>query len=229
MGSTIVGAQQVRSVRYHLSWPEPHTHYFHVQVDIERGHTGHIDVRMPAWRPGRYIIQNYARYVVAFQAYTKSGASLSFSKTDKNTWRIDAGNNQHIVIRYKAYANILDAGESYLDENEAYINPVSILMYVPGGEAAPSLLSFDKPAKWDVATALDYDTSKKGYLAEDYHELVDSPFIISPNFDRHAFDLDGATFELVFQGEGHYDPVVVLEDVKRIAQAQVDMMQVLPF
>ena len=221
--------QDITSIRYTLSWPEPQTHYFHVRIDIMRSITGPVDVCMPAWRPGRYIIQNYARYVVGFEAFDTTGQQLSYKKTDKNTWRVEAGAEYGVVVQYRVYANVLDAGESYLNEREAYVNPISVLMYLHGKEHNPCVLSLNKPNGWNVATPLDFDVSMQGYPAADYHELVDSPFIISPDFEVHAFDHDGARYELVFQGEGNYDPSHILDEVKQIVQAQVDMMGVTPF
>ena len=223
-----VGEQAIKIIRYHLSWPEPQSHYFHVRIDISRQGAGDLEIRMPAWRPGRYIIQNYARYIIEFGAYAEAGQRLPFKKTDKNTWCIDGSAHEHVVVEYKAYANVLDAGESYLDEHEAYLNPISVLMYVPGHEFTPSVLSLDKPAGWEVATALDYDASAEGYSVADYHELVDSPFLVSPSFRKYSFEYDGATYELVFQGQGEFDPVEVIGDIKRIVQAQVNIMQASP-
>ncbi len=224
-----VEAQEIRSVRYLVSWPEPQTHYYHVQMDIERSDDGPVDVRLPSWRPGRYLIQNYPRYVVDFEAMDEEGNPLPFAKTDKGTWRVDAGREQKVTVRHRNYANVLDAGESYLDETEAYINPITVAMYVPGAEMTPSVIAFDKPESWKVATALEYDEEEQGYPVSSYHELVDSPFIISPDWEMHAFEYDGATYELVFQGEGNYDPDTVIEDVRSITEAQLDVMQVTPF
>ena len=224
-----VGAQAIDDISYHVSWPEPHTHYYHVEMTIRRSDTGDLDLRVPAWRPGRYIIQNYARYFIDVEAEDANGNALPFVKTDKGTWRIDAGTSKNVVVRYRNYARVLDAGESYLDASEAYINPITVLMYVPGAEFTPSLISFDKPADWKVATALDYDEEKGGYPTESYHELVDSPFIISPDFELLSFDHEGARYELVFQGEGNYDPEKVIDDVRRIAQEQTDIMKITPY
>ena len=150
-------------------------------------------------------------------------------KRTKDTWLIAAGTSKKVTVTYRNYAQVLDAGESYLDASEAYINPITVLMYVPGSEFTPSLLRFDKPDDWNVATALDYDAGRDGYPASDYHELVDSPFIISPDFDVLTFEHEGATYELVFQGEGNYDPDKVINDVRAITKAQTDIMKVTPF
>ena len=184
---------------------------------------------MPAWRPGRYTIQNYARYVIGVDVVDEGGNSLPFEKTDKNTWCISGGNARRLIVCYRAYASVLDAGESFLDEHEAYINPISVLMYVPGKEFTSSIVAFDKPSDWEVATALDYDEVAEGYVASDYHELVDSPFIISPDLKTFSFDYGGATYELVFQGEPQSNYTLFVEDVERIVRAQVGIMGITPY
>ena len=102
-------------------------------------------------------------------------------------------------------------------------------MYVPGQEMLPVSLAIDKPDGWRTATALDFDPLSNAYLAEDYHELVDSPFLISPDFDLLTFDHDGAKIELAFQGTSNYDPETVLEDVRKIVADQSSMMGGMPF
>ena len=223
------GAQDVEQVVYNVSWPEPHTHYYHVHMQVDRSSEGVLTVRVPAWRPGRYIIQNYARYFVDVAASDAQGNALPLHKIDKDSWRIEAGDTKTVHIRYRNYARVLDAGESYLDATEAYINPITVLMYVPGAEMTRSTLVLDKPADWNVATALDYDYELGGYPATSYHELVDSPFIISPDFETLSFEHEGATYELVFQGEGNYDAESVVDDIRRIAKAQTDIMRITPF
>ena len=79
-------------------------------------------------------------------------------------------------------------------------------MYVPGHELEPVSLTIDKPEGWKVATALNFNDEHGAFLAENYHELVDSPLIVSPDFEMLSFEYEGARFEIVFQGEGNYDP-----------------------
>lgn len=221
--------QAAPGIAYHLSWDKPQSHYVHVQMDLTNLAGETLDVRIPAWRPGRYILQNYAKDVIGFWAEDGQGNALTYRKTDKGTWRIQTGGAAHVVVRYQSYARQLDAGASYLDETEAYINPITLLMYIPGQELQPVKLTLAKPADWNVATALEWDAAQAAYTAENYHELVDSPLLISPDFKTYTFEEGGAQFELVFQGEANYDPEKVVADVQKIARAQIEIMQVVPF
>ncbi len=216
-------------IRYEVSWDTPNSHYFNVDMTLSNPENGPVSVRIPSWRPGRYLIQDYARNIVRFAVRDGSGNPLDFRKTDKATWEIDASPGQEISVTYQAYSRQLDGGSSYLDETEAYLNPITLLMYIPGRELEPVVLSIAKPESWKTATALDFRTDVDGYWAEDYHELVDSPFLISPTLDVLSFEHGGTTFELAIQGEGGYDPDRLIADFRKMVEAQTNLMGVIPF
>jgi predicted metalloprotease with PDZ domain len=216
-------------INYDVSWDSAEDHYFNVSIEIG-GLTGQtVNVQMPAWRPGRYIMQNYVRYVVDFAAHTVSGEALPFEKIDRNTWRVVTSGEADVVVTYRNYANVLDAGESFLDETEAYLNPISVLMNVPGRLEEPVGLTIKQPANWRLVTPLAYDDTAQAYIAEDYHELVDSPFLVSPNVDVLSFDWGGATFDIAVQGNWDYDRARLIADHKAIVDAQAEIMSGFPF
>jgi predicted metalloprotease with PDZ domain len=216
-------------VHYQVSWEETNSHYFHVEMRFENPEPGPVSVRIPSWRPGRYIVQDYAKNIVAFRASDDSGADLRFRKTDKATWEIDAAPGQSVTVNYLAYSRQMDAGSSYLDETEAYINPVTMLMYLPGHELEPVTFSVQRPDDWMSATALSYSSEMDGYWAADYHELADSPFIISPTLEIHSFQHGGTTFEVAIQGDASLDRERFVSDVRKIVEVQTSIMGVIPF
>lgn len=219
---------QGQDIAYHLSWDNPNSHYFDIRMEITNTDESHVDVRVPAWRPGRYILQNFAKNLNHFAAADESGNALPFQKIDKGTWRIVRGEAQTVVVTYKAYAYELDAGNSYLDETEAYFNPVNMMLYIPGKELLPVSFTLDKPADWEIATAMQYDETKKAFIADSYHDFADSPFIVSPTLRTVSFEHDGLTVDMVFQGEGEYDEEKLIADVRGIVNAQIDIMQTVP-
>jgi predicted metalloprotease with PDZ domain len=215
-------------IRYKISWERPVRHYFSVEMKVLTRGADHIDVRIPAWRPGRYVLQDFSRNVVGFSASRPDGDDLDFVKLDKGTWRITSTGENEVIVRYRVYARELDAGNSYLDETEAYINPVSLLMYVPGRELEPVTLTLKDPLNWPVATALNRDDAGN-FTADTYHELIDSPFIISPDFSTLSFEEGGATFQVVLQGKSNYDPDQITDALHRIVREQAASMGIIPF
>jgi predicted metalloprotease with PDZ domain len=89
-------------------------------------------VQLPAWRPGRYELQNFAKNIQAFEAFTKDGISLQTKKTTKDRWFVDAQGNSELVLKYKYYADQTDAGGSYVDKSLLYVNPINCCVYVEG-------------------------------------------------------------------------------------------------
>lgn len=218
-----------QEVAYRIDWGAPNGHYFDVEMQFQNPEDGPVSVRIPAWRPGRYVLQNYAKDIIRFSAADGEGAPLPVRKTDKGTWEIDAAAGQRVTVSYQAYSYVMDAGSSYLDAHEAYINPVTLLMYIPGQELLPVTLSVKRPEGWKAATQLTLDSSRNLYVAQNYHEVVDAPLIISPTLDIHSFEFAGVTFEVAIQGSPELDVDRLLQDLQKIAEVQANVVGVIPF
>ena len=51
----------------------------------------------------------------------KMGNLFVLKKITKDLWEVETENSKEISIKYSFYANQLDAGSCYLDENQLYI------------------------------------------------------------------------------------------------------------
>lgn len=216
-------------ISYKIGWSQPNSHLLEITMRIADLQANSVDVSIPAWRPGRYVIQNYAKNVIDFAAFDEQGRRLQFRKLDKGTWRIDKEPSLDIVVRYTYYARHLDGGSSYLDDSEAYINPITCLMYVPGKERLPVSLALEKPADWRIATALEFEDGKGAFVSENYHELVDGPILASPSFKLLTFEESGATYEIALQGKANYKEEQLIDDIRKIVAEQTEIMQDVPF
>jgi predicted metalloprotease with PDZ domain len=220
---------QSPAIRYAIAWGALNDHWLSVEMRISSKGSAPLDVRIPYWRPGRYIVQNFARNVVGVSAASPSGTPLTLRKVDRNTWRIAKGGAREVVVRYRVWANQFDAGASYVGQGRLSLNPVTALMYVPGREAEPVTLALAQPDGWEVKTALDFDRNLGVWRAADYHELVDSPVLAGTGFRTETFEARGARFEIVVAGDWPYDAAKLVEHHRRIAEAQFDLMQDVPF
>lgn len=221
-------AEASMNISYSISWQQPNAHYFHVTLTLSNLSGKSTLVRIPAWRPGRYTIQNYARNVIDVTASGENGEPLPLRKTDKSTWRVEHPGRKRIVVKYRCYSFTLDAGSSYLDDSEAYINPITLLMYVPGKEMLPVTLKIQRPPGWKIATALDTGNEPDSFVPANYHELVDNPLIISPDYKEFSFSEGDSRIEIVLQGEANYSQSQLQEDIAKIVAAQVRVMGELP-
>src|SRR5207248_9943040 len=113
---------------------------------------GALEVRLPAWTPGSYLLREFARNVMRLDAADEKGARLAATKLDKARWRIDAGGAARIAVRTTVYANELMVRTSHLDATHAFFNGANLFLYRESQQGAPCLLSLDLPAGRRVAT-----------------------------------------------------------------------------
>jgi predicted metalloprotease with PDZ domain len=142
-------------ISYSVAMPAPHSHLFHVMIDLDALSSDAVDLVLPSWTPGSYMIREYARHVQGFGATAQGGGALSWRKTAKDSWRVETGGAQRVTVRYQVYANELTVRTSHLDASHGYLNGASVFMYVPGRSHEPLLLTVEPPPGWLVTTGLE--------------------------------------------------------------------------
>jgi len=98
--SAFAAAQE--PVRYTLRFPQPHTHYVEVTAQVPAG-GAEVELFMPVWTPGSYLVREYSRFVEDFRARDPQGRALLWEKTRKNRWRIRAGGARAVEVSYRVY------------------------------------------------------------------------------------------------------------------------------
>jgi len=215
----------VAAVRYRLSFPEPHTHLLHVELEVEGVHTP-ASLAMPSWTPGSYLMREFPRNVQGFEAADGAGAPLSWSKTDKNRWLVDPPADGTLRVRYQVYANELTVRTSHLDATHASINGASVFLY-PEDRAGEALdLEVEAPEGWRITTAL---RGGDGQLtAANYDELVDSPLEIGTH-PLLEWEMEGKTHRWAIWGRGNVDGERLVTDTARIVLAEKALFGGLPY
>jgi len=201
-------------IAYTLSSPEPATHLYRVRMRVSNlpRDRAHVDLVMPVWTPGSYLVREFERNVQDF----KAGASR-WEKVDKNTWRV-YGSGGALDVTYTVYANELSVRTSHLDDTHGYVNGASVFMYVDGFRDNPLSVTLDLPKGWDVATSLDRVSGTGTVLsAPDYDTLVDSP-IESGVIRKLEFEALGKPHTIAIWGEGNYDGARLVADMKKIVE-----------
>jgi len=62
---------------------------FHVTTDIRNINQPALDLSLPVWSPGWYVIENYAKNILRFRVTDSNGRELRPAQVRKQTWRID--------------------------------------------------------------------------------------------------------------------------------------------
>jgi predicted metalloprotease with PDZ domain len=207
-------------VNYYLSMPEPHTHYFEVKTVVSDVNGSFIDVKMPVWAPGSYLVREFAKHVETFDAKDSKGNSLKFDKVNKHTWRIFSNSAKQLSFSYKVYANELSVRTSCINSEHGYLNGTSMFMYIDKQKQVPCTLNITPYSTWKkIATALEcIDNINHVYTATDYDWLVDSPIEIG-NHASFDFDAAGGKHEVAMFGDGNYNADTLKRDMKKVVEA----------
>lgn len=132
-------------------------------------------VSLPAWTPGHYEIENYARYVRGFRASGPDGGELRWDKLDPDTWRVLSRGLDQVRVAFEFYADTLNLSGSMMTDDFAFFNGTNLFPYPEGHYEYPARVSFELPEGWRVATELADGDGSGVFLADDYHDLVDNP------------------------------------------------------
>jgi predicted metalloprotease with PDZ domain len=209
---------------------EPWTHYFDVAINISGAPEGELDVVMPVWTPGSYLVREFARNVQQFSSVDAAGKNLRWEKTNKNTWRVYAGDSLEVTVKYRVYAFEMSVRTSFLDDSHAYINGASVFMYLEGVLERPYCVAIDPYPGWNrISTGLDPVSGKSdAFLAPDFDTLVDCPIEIG-NQEILSFDFRGTPHSIAIYGDGNCDPEKLRSDINTIVEAATDVFGEIPY
>ncbi|WP_342749959.1 M61 family metallopeptidase [Pontibacter mucosus] len=214
-------------LRYTLSMPEPHTHYFQVEAELSGARKNYIDFTMPVWAPGSYLVREFPKNVEGFAATDGNGKALRSEKIDKNTWRVYSNKASMVRTSYKVYAFEMSVRTSFLDASHGYVNGTSMFMYPEGYEKQQGTLVVKPFAGWnEVSTGLK-SVGKFTYTFPNYDILADSPIEIGTH-EVYEFTAAGVPHELAMYGGGNYEPEKLIADMTKVIEEAVKLMGELP-
>src|SRR5690554_4035177 len=116
---------------YTLSYSQASSHYIDIKVEAKTHGKEKLRFQLPAWRPGRYELGNFAKNIQRWKAFDQDGILLPSKKLTKDLWEIDCKGVEKVIVEYNYFAHELNAGSTYLDEEQLYVNPVNCLIYNP--------------------------------------------------------------------------------------------------
>ena len=88
-------------IQYTLRLDQPQHHYFDVTMQIPSPAKDGQILYLPAWIPGSYMIRDFAKHIVEFEARCE-GKTLTYERLDKSTWKIEPATGP-LVIQYRVY------------------------------------------------------------------------------------------------------------------------------
>lgn len=221
---------QESRMSYTVSMDQPATHYYKVEFRYEGIAAESVDLKMPVWTPGYYMVLDLAKNVVEFNAKEEGGRDLAWEKSAKNTWHITTAGVRSLIASYYVFANRASVADPYLAENRGFISPTGVFMHVGGKLNHPVTVTVNPWSGWkQVSTGLDpVKGSVNTFTAPDFDRLYDCP-ILTGNQEILTFEDQGIPYSVAIEKPGNCDRVKFITDLKRIVQAGTAIIGDIPY
>ncbi len=220
-------------IQYKISSENPQSHFLNIEMVIDNIQSDSIELQLPAWRPGRYELQNFAKNIQRFEVFSSQKA-VQFHKITKDRWLIQTTDIQEITVKFTYFANAQNAGSSYVDESVMYVNFVNCLPYVDGRMDEECALEIVLPRDYKIVCGLHnvgrvqnpayVQTEGFTFHPNSYHELVDSPLLASPYLQHQSYRVGEVDFHVWFLGNYTPNWVKLLADFQAFTERQIAVM-----
>ena len=204
---------------YTIDCDNSQQHFIKIKVQFPVDENKTI-IHLPSWRPGRYELGNFAKNIKNFKVFNDQNKAVNFHKINKDSWEISSNETKYIKIEYQYYANELNAGSSYFDEQQLYVNPVNCFLYAEGKEQFPISLELNIPKNYTIANSLVQENNF--LLAENFDELADSPFICSENLEKQTYSVADTNFHIWFNNQLNIPWERVIDDFRNFTKKQIE-------
>ncbi|MDZ4852199.1 MAG: hypothetical protein SGI77_23160 [Pirellulaceae bacterium] len=237
------------TIHYDLRFPRFRQHLVEIEAffpafDRKTGKTkSHIELMMPVWTPGSYLVREYSRNIESFEASdADSGAPLAIQKQSKNRWSVQCGQAMRICVRYRLYCHEASVRTNWVEESYGFLTGAATFLTLDDPMPREHTFCIHPPEAWPaIACSLSRidepdKAEKHGELwrcfsrkATSFDELVDSPILMG-DLDVRSFEVSGKMHYLAcFRTEGAWDLDRATEDCAKIVAVQHDFWGEIPY
>ncbi len=221
------------TIRYTVRFPAPESHYVEIVAAIPTAGAADVELMMPVWTPGSYLVREYARQVEGAAAQAASGGpALGVAKTRKNRWKVATNGASVVNVSYRVYCREMSVQSNWVDASFAILNGAATFLTLVDRTPRAHEVTLVPPPGWlrsitGLPTAPGNAPHK--YLAADFDTLVDCPIYLG-NPAVYEFVIDGKSHLLVNEGEnGVWDGPRSARDVEAIVKAARGLWGQLPY
>lgn len=219
-----------QKINYKLKMPNPQSHYFEVEMILEGFKEKQLELKMPVWAPGSYLVREFSKNVNQVIAFDENKTAIKTIKTAKNTWQLqNASKGKKIIVKYEVYAFELSVRTSFLDLTHGFVSGSGVFMYVNSHQQLPGQLEIIPYYEFKViSTALPLSTisiSSDGSKVFDflnYDHLVDCPIEIG-NQVEFQFMASGVKHTVAMYGDGNFDVDKLKVDMPKVIEAETQV------
>ncbi len=218
-------------IQFILSFPDPRSGTYHVEMRIEGMDKDTLLLTMPRWMPGYYQIMEYAEGVSGMNATSGAGITVECTPVSSHSWQVIPQGDTPLVVQYDITTGRKFVANSYVDSAMAYILPENTFLYPDGSLGLPVSVEIEKGNDWeDIATGLEqvpgaYDV----FFAPDYDILYDCPILIGDLDELPPFEVNGVEHRFTGYQLGKFDVPYFINALQEIVETATDMFGDIPY
>jgi predicted metalloprotease with PDZ domain len=204
---------------------------FHVTTDIRNINQPVLELSLPVWSPGWYVIENYAKNILRFRATEPGSRQLRPAQVRKQTWRIDTRRISRLTVEFDYRATVLAANHARIAPDYAFFTGTQLFLLPEGHRSRASVVRFDVPSGWRIASGLDDTADRTVFTAPDYDTLVDQPTLMG-QFDVTRFIVEGKPHDFVANPAGVFSAEktrTLIGHLTKLAETQGKIFGGLPY
>ncbi len=217
---------------YHLSMPQPNTHYFAVKIAVTENQAQTQEFKLPVWTPGSYLVREFSKNLNQVRAIDANGKELQVLKKTKNAWEVSCNGANSYTVFYEVYAFELSVRTPYLDNTHGFVPGAAVFMYTEESRKQQGVLkiyphaTFKKVStalapidfKSDAGTMAKSEIGVQSFIFNDYDQLVDCPIEIG-NQQEFSFMAAGVRHRVAMYGEANYNVSELQRDMAKVVEA----------
>lgn len=207
-------------ISYEVTFPEAQAHYADIEMNITGLAQNSLDLKMPVWTPGSYLVREFAKNLESFDVEA-NGKTIPFVKTRKNIWHINTTGLTSVKVKYRMYSFEISVRTAFIDVTHAFLSTSGMFLYPDGMLMHPSTIHIVPYKNWDkVSTSLEMvNNDPFTRTAPNYDILFDSPIEVG-NQDVFGFKAADVDYEVAMYGGGNYDKERLKKDMAHIVELE---------
>ena len=209
--------------KYTISYGNKSDNFIKISYTITEITESVISLQLPAWRPGRYELGNFAQYMFPISVVDQHGKAVSYQKTKKDRWKISITDQKEITVSYTYAAQIKNAGGTFKTESSLIVTPVNCLIYAQSRIFESCDIHVDVPEEFQYISAINIADEVK-----DYFHLAASPIVCSTNIATKVISIEDINFHICFEGNVEPNWEKILNDYELFIRTQLKMFKDFP-
>jgi predicted metalloprotease with PDZ domain len=193
----------------------PERHLVRVQLHVQPKQP-RLELRLPSWTPGSYLIRDYVRTLEGLQIWQGS-QRLTPQRLTPSSWLLHLAELGELQVRYTIQATELSVRTCHLNSDHGFLALAGVALEVVGSRWDPHELELTLPEGWQAFLTLPQVGAHR-WRADSFDALIDTPLELGPH-RQHAFQVAQVEHRWVSWGGDPNEHGSWLADVERVCLA----------